>query len=131
MKLSTRIIIVAVLSFIAGGVFLAINYYSNNQVSYASIELIENSQQKPNVFTDLGNQIGVSSADDLCYMYKRNVLTIYYGQQLIKIPKAKLFDEELISRLDGIGIKVFYSEEDDDFYITYWDVMIRKVVRVS
>ena len=119
MTLGFKIKSTVVICCLAAIALLALNYYTDNRVSYTAIETIENAQLHPNDFADLGKQIAVESAQDLGYSVSDTNITIFYGAQVIKVPKKSLEDVELVKRLNAIGLRIY--EKDGVYKITYWD----------
>ncbi len=82
------------------------------------IENIKALQKSPNVFMDVDDSIGVSSAADIGYIVDSSGISLHYGNQIIDIKRKSLKNADFMELLKSIGIEFWYHE--DEMRVTYW-----------
>lgn len=104
---------------------LALFFYSESRLNYDVVKLIHDRQKRPGEFIDMDGQVQVDDVDDLGYILKDGKIELHYGVQTIDIPFKSLDNEEWITSLNEIGIKVYrrYNAQiqETEYRVTYWD----------
>lgn len=132
MKMKQRILVAIVGLVLVISALVAIFIYETYRIDYSSINHIKGAQRGPNEFSDLANDICVTSADDINYIVKgRFHIQINYGRQVIDMNVTSFKSKEFHDRLKEIGIVVKYHENDDGsilYRVTYWDEVVEEIV---
>lgn len=135
-SIGTYVAVAVPLIIIAIAAFVLISWFQENYIDTSMIDRIHDMQRGPNEFYDIGNEIGVESAADLYYMVDENNynVTLYYGKEVIKIPKNALKDEEYVEKLGSIGITFEQrlnpeNEKEIQYRFMYWGEDIVQAVQ--
>lgn len=137
MNIKWRVLVASIFMFIAvavlGGLYAYMTYF---RVNYGPLNHILDLQSSPGEFMDIGNDINVSSPDDVKYIVNGNYLIdIHFGDQIISMNKECFKDDEYRSKLDQIGIKVLTHEDEETgkvkYKITYLGERIEQLSRVN
>lgn len=133
-NMSLKIIFAGIVVFLAVAVYFGAEYYSNNKLDYSAIETIKSNMRGPGRFYTGETTVCVDSVDDIGYVLKPSAINLYYGKILVNIPYSALKDEEYLTALSEIGIKIYTrvdEEENTQYRITYWDETVQEWSRVG
>ena len=112
----------------------ALYYYSEHKLNYDVVKLIHDRQKRPGEFIDMDGQVQVEDVHDLGYILKDGKIELHYGIQTIDIPFDSLENEEWISKLNEIGIKVYWRNNaetgETEYRVTYWDEVVTEWSKV-
>lgn len=120
--------VLTVIAIIAFSIF----WYKDHYMDYTSINRIYELQRGQNKFDDYSQEIQVKDETSIYYKVERDRILLYYGRQLITLPRNLINDkdEKLMTSLDAIGIKVDHRvvEKEHQYRITYWGKPVRAIV---
>lgn len=131
-----RWVVISVLCMlIATALLIGLYYYESHRIDYSTIKYIKSQMKGKYTYSDLANDIGVNSEDDLGYEVKdRYHLVLYYGEQVINITPTCFKTPEFFEKLKEIGVTVEWRVRDDGevgYKLEYFGDPIQKWVDVS
>lgn len=120
--------------FIFVAVYFGVEIYSANTPDMSAIETIKANQISPGKFYRGETTVCVDSVEDLGFVRKSSGINLYYGKMLVVIPYRALDNEEYLTALSEIGIKIYTRVDENNetqYRLTYWDEDIVEWSRVG